>query len=227
MRILIVDDDVALLSQLRQMFLNQRYSVETALDGQDALDKLFEIPFDLVILDIMMPTVNGLAVLEGLREGGIDTPVLMLTAKGDAQDKVNGLDLGADDYLAKPFSSDELMARVRALLRRSGDQTNVVLKAHGLELNTLSREVGRAGQPIALTPREFSILEFLLYNKNRVVSRFNLAEHVWGEEFDPFNMSNFLDVHMKNLRQKLHAPGDAAIIQTVRGVGFVIRDADE
>jgi DNA-binding response OmpR family regulator len=226
MRILIVDDDASLLSQLRHIFLNQRYTVETTADGQDALDKLFEVPFDLVILDIMMPKVDGLGVLEGLREGGIDTPVLMLTAKGDAEDKVKGLDLGADDYLTKPFSSDELMARVRALLRRSGNQINVVLKAHGLELNTVSREVSRVGQPVALTPREFSILEFLLYNKNRVVSRFNLAEHVWGDDFDPFNMSNFLDVHMKNLRQKLHASGDVAIIQTVRGVGFIIRDED-
>ena len=227
MKILIVDDDASLLGQLRQLFLNQRYMVETATNGQEALDKLFEVPCDLVILDIMMPKVDGLSVLEGLRDGGIDTPVLMLTAKGDAADKVKGLDLGADDYLAKPFSSEELMARVRALLRRSGNhQAGVVLNAHGLELDTVKREVCSAGQPVALTPREFSILEFLLYNKNRVVSRFSLAEHVWGDDFDPFNMSNFMDVHIKNLRQKLQSAGAPGIIQTVRGVGFVIRDED-
>lgn len=223
MKILIVDDDASLRTQLQHVFLNQHYMVETATNGQDALDKSFDAIFDLIILDIMMPEMDGLSVLRSLREGGIDSPVLMLTAKGDTADKVKGLDLGADDYLAKPFSSDELMARVRALLRRSGSQASVVLKAHGLELNTASRNVTQAGRPVTLTPREFSLLEFLLYNKNRVVSRFSLAEHVWGDDFDPFNMSNFMDVHIKNLRHKLSAAGAAEIVQTVRGVGFVIR----
>ena len=227
MKILIVDDDTALLDQLRQLFLNRRYAVETAGNGQEALDKLFDTVFDLVVLDIMMPEVDGLTVLEGLREGGIEVPVLMLTAKGDSTDKVKGLDLGADDYLTKPFSAEELMARVRAMLRRSGNQATVVLKAHDLELDTVSREVRQGGSPVTLTPREFSILEFLLYNKNRVVSRFNLAEHVWGDDFDPFNMSNFMDVHIKNLRQKLGLPGETSVIQTVRGVGYIIKDTEE
>ena len=169
----------------------------------------------------------GWRSLRGCARGGIETPVLMLTAKGDAADKVKGLDLGADDYLAKPFSAEELMARVRALLRRSGSQATVVLKAYDLELDTVSREVKRQGRPLTLTPREFSILEFLLYNKNRVVSRFSLAEHVWGDDFDPFNMSNFMDVHIKNLRQKLCSSGEAPIIQTVRGVGYTVKDSDE
>jgi DNA-binding response OmpR family regulator len=227
MKIMIVDDDASLLRQLRQVFLNQRYMVETATNGQEALDKLFETPFDLVLLDIMMPQVDGLSVLEGMRQGGIDSPVLMLTAKGDPADKVRGLDMGADDYLAKPFSSEELMARVRALLRRSSNKTSTVLKAHDIELDTVSRNVAVAGETVALTPREFSVLEFLLYNKNRVVSRFSLAEHVWGDDFDPFNMSNFMDVHIKNLRQKLRPTGAQEVIHTVRGVGFVIRDGKE
>lgn len=227
MKILIVDDDIALLDQLRQLFLHQRYAVETAGNGQEALDKIFDTVFDLIILDIMIPDVDGLSVLEGVRKGGIETPVLMLTAKGDAADKVKGLDLGADDYLSKPFSAEELMARVRALLRRSGNQTTVVLKVHGLELDTVSRQVKHKDGSVALTPREFSILEFLLYNKNRVVSRFSLAEHVWGDDFDPFNMSNFMDVHIKNLRQKLCPSGEAPIIQTVRGVGYIIKDSEE
>ncbi len=227
MKILIVDDDISLLNQLQQLFLNQKYTVETAGDGQVALDKIFDNAFDLIILDIMMPTIDGLTVLEGLREGGIETPVLMLTAKGDAADKVKGLDLGADDYLAKPFSAEELMARVRALLRRSGSQATVVLKAQDLELDTVSRQVKHKDNPMELTPREFSILEFLLYNKNRVVSRFSLAEHVWGDDFDPFNMSNFMDVHIKNLRKKIGDTGGGNTIQTIRGVGYTIKDKNE
>ncbi len=224
MKILIVDDEYALLEQLKKSLERQRYLVETAADGAAALDKVFDNPFDLIILDIMMPKIDGLSVLKDMRKGGIKTPVLMLTAKGDATEKAKGLDLGADDYLAKPFSSDELMARVRALLRRSGSQATTVLEARGLQLDTASREVTRRGRPVELTPREFSILEFLLYNKNRVVSRFSLAEHVWGDDFDPFNMSNFMDVHIKNLRHKIGDAGGVNIIQTVRGVGYAIKD---
>ena len=227
MRILIVDDESSLLKQLQQIFENQRYTVETAADGEAALDKVFDNTFDLIILDIMMPKIDGLTVLKEMRKGGIETPVLMLTAKGDATDKVKGLDHGADDYLAKPFSSDELMARVRALLRRSGSQATSLLEARGLQMDTVSRAVTQGGRPVELTPREFSILEFLLYNKNRVVSRFSLAEHVWGDDFDPFNMSNFMDVHIKNLRHKIGDASGASIIQTVRGVGYIIKDSNE
>jgi DNA-binding response OmpR family regulator len=224
MRILIVDDEYSLSAQLRQMLEKQRYTVETATDGEEAMDKLFETPFDLILLDIMMPRIDGWTVLKEIRRADIKTPVLMLTAKGDVTDKIRGLDLGADDYLAKPFSFDELMARIRALLRRSGNQTTPVLQVKELRLDTVSRDVTRQGKRVELTPREFSILEFLLYNKNRVVSRFSLAEHVWGDDFDPFKMSNFMDVHIKNLRQKIGDTGGAAVIQTVRGVGYIVRD---
>ena len=226
MRILIVDDERALLEQLRQILAGQRYIVETAMDGQEALDKVFDNPFDLIILDIMMPEIDGLTALQQMRKAAIDTPVLMLTAKGDVTDRVKGLDFGADDYLAKPFSQDELLARIRALLRRSGSPSETTLKILDLELDTVSRRVTRGGEAVDLTPKEFSILEFLLYNKNRAVSRFSLAEHVWGDDFDPFNMSNFMDVHVKNLRHKI---GDAGgrIIRTLRGVGYVIEDAEE
>jgi DNA-binding response OmpR family regulator len=174
----------------------------------------------------MMPKMDGWTVLKEARKGGIDTPVLMLTAKGDIQDRVKGLDLGADDYLAKPFSLDELLARLRALLRRSGGQSESVLQTQDLELDTRSRQVTRGGSPIELTPREFSILEFLLYNKNRAVSRFSLAEHVWGDDFDPFSMSNFMDVHIKNLRHKIGDSGECRIIRTLRGVGYLIQDSE-
>jgi DNA-binding response OmpR family regulator len=225
-RILIADDDYSLLEQLQQILTTRRYIVETAMDGEKALDKLFETPFDLIILDIMMPKIDGLAVLEDARKAGINAPVLMLTAKGDVANRVSGLDLGADDYLAKPFSSDELLARVRALLRRSGGQCESALQVQDLELDTVSRKVTKGGKPVELTPREFSILEFLLHNKNRAVSRFSLAEHVWGDDFDPFSMSNFMDVHIKNLRQKISDSGQGKIVRTIRGVGYIIGDAE-
>ena len=227
MKILIVDDERALLDQLQQILQRERYTVETAADGDIALDKLFETSFDLIILDIMMPKIDGLTVLEHAREAGIDTPVLMLAAKSDVEDRIKGLDLGADDYMPKPFSLDELLARTRALLRRSGSQAEPVLKIMDLRLDTVSHKVTKGGKPVELTPREFSILEFLLYNKNRVVSRFSLAEHVWGDEFDPFSMSNFMDVHIKNLRQKIREPGRSNIIRTIRGVGYIVEDSEQ
>jgi len=222
MRILIVDDEPKLLEQLRQSLTADKYDVETAADGEVVLDKLFANPYDLILLDIMLPRMDGLSVLREIRQAEIKTPVLMLTAKGDIEDRIQGLDLGADDYLAKPFSIAELMARVRALLRRTTDQVNSLLEIGDISLNTATREVKMDHQTLNLTPKEFSILEFLLYNENRVISRFNLAEHVWGDEFDPFTMSNFIDVHIKNLRRKI---GDhqGTIIQTIRGIGFLIK----
>lgn len=224
MRILIIDDEGALLEQLQQILSRERYIVETAADGESALDRLFDASFDLIILDIMMPEIDGLSVLESARKAGIGTPVLMLTAKDDIEDRIKGLDLGADDYMSKPFSLEELLARIRALLRRSGGQAEPVLKILDLQLDTVSREVTKGGQPVVLTPREFSILEFLLYNKNRAVSRLSLAEHVWGDAFDPFSMSNFMDVHIKNLRHKIGDTGMDSIIRTIRGVGYIIED---
>ena len=224
MRILVVDDEAALVKQLRTMLAAERYLVDTATDGEAALDRLADNPADLVILDIMLPKLDGLAVLRHMRAGGMATPVLMLSARGAVEDKIAGLDLGADDYLAKPFSPAELMARVRALLRRGGDQKDSLLTAGDLELDAKTREVRKAGQVLALTAREFAILEFLLYNKNRAVSRFSLAEHVWGDAFDPFSMSNFMDVHIKNLRKKIDAPGAPSLIRTLRGQGYILRD---
>ncbi len=223
MRILIVDDEPQLLSQLSQSLAEQRYEIETAADGEEALDRIFAAPFDLILLDIMLPKRDGLSVLSEIRQADIKTPVLMLTAKNSIEDKITGLDQGADDYLAKPFSVAELMARVRALLRRDKTHGLPVLKIRDLQLNTITREVTRGETIINLTPKEFSIIEFLMYNKNRVVSRFNLAEHVWGEDFDPFSMSNYIDVHMKNLRRKI---GDTKgfLVQTIRGIGYIIME---
>jgi DNA-binding response OmpR family regulator len=223
MKILIVDDEYTLLEQLQRALRDQRYLTETAQDGEEALECIFEQPFDLIILDIMLPKKDGLTVLREIREADIKTPVLMLSARGASDDKIRGLDLGADDYLAKPFSLDELLARIRALFRRFGDQKDTILRVADLSLDTVTRAVSRDGQELELTAREFSILEFLLYNKGRVVQRFSLAEHVWGDAFDPFSMSNFMDVHIKNLRRKLGDTGHN-LIKTVRGVGYVIED---
>ncbi len=221
MKILVVDDETELRERLEQTLRRERYQVETAADGNEALRKISADHFDLVLLDIMLPGVDGLSVLKEMRAVGIETPVLMLSAHGDVGTRVRGLDLGADDYLAKPFSMAELMARVRAMLRRSGGRDPVLI-AGPISLDTAKREVRLDGELLQLTVKEFSILEFLLYNRGRVVSRFNLAEHVWGDEFDPFTMSNFIDVHMKNLRQKIRGAGEESIIRTIRGVGFII-----
>lgn len=225
MRILLVDDEKTILDEVGEILRGQRYDVETAPDGEKAMERIMVQPFDLVILDIMLPKQDGFSVLREMRREKMTTPVLMLTARGDTDDKVKGLDLGADDYLAKPFSSAELLARVRALLRRVSEHASPVLSAWAVELDTVTREVLHKGSPVQLTPKEFAILEFLLYNKGRAVSRFSLAEHVWGDEFDPFTMSNYIDVHIKNLRRKL---GDARgrLIETIRGVGYIVRDQD-
>ncbi len=221
MNILIVDDDPELLDQLKVVLERNHYQVETADNGNTALHKIFDNNYNLILLDVMLPCLDGLGVLKEIREASINIPVLMLSARGDVQDRVKGLDTGADDYLPKPFSMSELMARIRAMLRRDG-QKDPVLKTGSLYLDTVSRTVTLDGAALKLTAKEFSVLEFLLHNKGRVVSRFNMAEHVWGDNFDPFSMSNFVDVHIKNLRRKIKAKQGEMPIKTVRGIGFII-----
>jgi DNA-binding response OmpR family regulator len=227
MKILVVDDEPVLLEQLRKTLTIQKYDVDMADDGESALDKLFDNLYDLIILDIMLPKVDGLAVLREIRKAKVKTPILMLTAKGSVEDKIKGLDYGADDYLAKPFAMAELNARIRSLLRRASDHRDPLLTISDVSLNTKTRQISKRGIKVELTPKEFSILEFLLYNKNRAVSRFTLAEHVWGDEFDPFTMSNFIDVHVKNLRRKIGDTDKKKIIRTIRGIGFIIEDEQE
>jgi DNA-binding response OmpR family regulator len=227
MKILVVDDEPVLLEQLRETLTSQKYDVDTADDGESALDKIFDNLYDLIILDIMLPKIDGLSILKEIRKAKIKTPVLMLTSKGTVADKIQGLDYGADDYLAKPFAIAELMARIRSLLRRTSDHRDPLLTINDVSLNTKTRQISKRGIAVELTPKEFSILEFLLYNKNRAVSRFTLAEHVWGDEFDPFTMSNFIDVHVKNLRRKIGDTDKKKIIRTIRGIGFIIEDEQE
>ncbi|HEB69179.1 MAG TPA: response regulator transcription factor [Desulfobulbus sp.] len=226
MRILIVDDEPELVEQIRLALAGQKYIVDTALDGEKAMDRIYVAPYDLILLDIMLPKKDGFEVLQQLRNEKKSTPVLMLTARGNLEDRIKGLDLGADDYLAKPFSMEELLARIRALLRRSNAQVSPILRIGAISLNTASREALQGSRPLELTPKEFSILEFLLYNTNRAVSRYTMAEHVWGDEFDPVTMSNSIDVHIKNLRRKISDP-KGKIIRTVRGVGYMIKGGND
>lgn len=223
MNILIIDDEFELLERLSSVLRKEHYTVVTAMDGREGLDKIWDDTYDLILLDIMLPHINGMEVLKEMRAANLETPVLMLTAKGDIDDKVTGLNLGADDYLAKPFSLSELLARVRALLRR-GAAVNPIVTAGHVRLDTIKREVYSAEKLMILTTKEFAILEFLLHNKGRAVSRFNLAEHVWGDDFDPFSMSNFIDVHMKNLRKKINVSEKPQLIRTIRGFGYRIEE---
>lgn len=223
MRVLIIEDEPELRAQIAETLRQQNYTVDTAGDGVTGLERACTEPYDLLILDIMLPHQDGFSVLRELRAEQIATPVLMLTARVEVEDRVRGLDLGADDYLLKPFSMAELLARIRALLRRSHTQASPLLTVGDIHLDTGTREVTRSGRPVSLTPKEFALLEFLLYNRNRAISRFNLAEHVWGDAFDPFTMSNTIDVHIRNLRRKLDDQAGEVIV-TVRGIGYMVRD---
>ena len=223
MRVLIIEDEPELRAQIADTLRQQNYTVDTAGDGVTGLERACTEPYDLLSLDIMLPVQDGFAVLREMRAEQVATPVLMLTARVEVEDRVRGLDLGADDYLLKPFSMAELLARIRALLRRSHTQASPLLTVGDIHLDTGTREVTRSGRPVSLTPKEFALLEFLLYNRNRAISRFNLAEHVWGDAFDPFTMSNTIDVHIRNLRRKVDDQAGEVIV-TVRGIGYMVRD---
>ncbi len=226
MRILIIEDEDALCRRIADVLENNNYIAEMAKDGKSGLEKALMGEYDLLLLDIMLPGMSGLRVLQEIRAAGLKFPVLLLTARDRVEDKVQGLDAGADDYLTKPFAVPELLARVRSLLRRSSDEKKSVLSVGDLCVNTTTREITRGGRSISLTAKEFAILEFLLYNKNRVVSRLSIAEHIWGDHFDLFTMTNFVDVHVKNLRKKIGDVPDHRIIQTIRGIGYMVKDEE-
>jgi two-component system response regulator MprA len=221
-RILVVEDDTRVRDAVERALLLEGYDVHTAVDGNDGLLKIESLEPDVVVLDVLMPGTDGLAVCRILRDRGNRTPVLMLTARHEVSDRVAGLDAGADDYLVKPFALDELFARVRALLRRAsvtgGDQ---ILRVDGLALDPEKRQAWRDDRELGLTKTEFDLLELLMFNAGIVVSRDTIYERIWGYEFETSSKS--LDVYIGYLRRKTEAEGESRLIHTVRGVGYTVR----
>jgi len=223
MRILVVEDDRKVASFIRQGLVEEGHTVETAADGDGALELLVEgEPYDLIVLDVMLPGRDGFAVLKGARQAGVHAPVIMLTARDSVADKVTGLDLGADDYLAKPFAFEELLARVRALFRRRSERRAPVLRLADLTLDPATRKVERAGRRIELTTREWALLEYFMRNAGRILTRPMLVQHVWGLDFDP--ESNIVDVYVGYLRRKIDGPQERKLFHTIRGAGYVLKD---
>ncbi len=220
MRILVVEDDAPLASVVVRALREESYAVDLAQDGQEAEWSAFENPYDLIILDLMLPRKDGLSVLKTLRQAGIHTPVLILTARDTANDVVAGLDNGADDYLKKPFSLDELMARVRALLRRQPSDTAAIIEVGALKIDPARKEVTRGGVKIELTAKEFALLEYMARHAGTVLTRTQLSEHVWDMNFEP--TSNVVDVYVGYLRNKIDKSFDVAMIKTMRGHGYML-----
>jgi len=227
MRILVVEDDAGVANFIRRGFREQQYAVDLAADGEEALHFGRTEDYDAIVLDLHLPERDGLEVLHTLRREGKTMPILILTAKEDVQNKVAGLDGGADDYLTKPFHFEELSARVRALLRRRDRGVTTVLKVDDLELDPLRHEVRRGGKRLDLTNREYAILEYLMRNAGCVVTRTMLMEHVWDYSFDP--MSNVIEVHIFRLRSKIDDDSPLKLLHTIRGTGYCLRlpDADQ
>jgi two-component system, OmpR family, response regulator MprA len=222
MKVLVVDDEPAVRDALRRALTLEGYEVDLAEDGIEGVTAAATRGPDAIVLDILMPGLDGLEVCRRIRESGDRTPILMLTARDEVQDRVAGLDAGADDYLAKPFALEELHARLRALVRRSTGSEADVLRFGDLALDTRTREVTRDGRPIDLTRTEFSLLELFLLNPRQVLSRSQIFDRVWGYDFGP--SSNALEVYIGYLRRKLEAGGERRMIHTVRGVGYALRE---
>jgi DNA-binding response OmpR family regulator len=221
MRILLVEDEVKVARFIRQGLEAEGYAVDVANDGQTGEEKVLKGQFDLLILDVLLPKKNGFDILSTMRKDGVKIPVLMLTARSGTEDIVKGLDAGADDYLTKPFAFDELLARVRSLLRR-GSESKIVLRFSSLELDTVSRKATRKGKRIDLTSREFALLEYLMRRPEKLISRGQLSKEVWGLSFDPG--TNIVDVYINHLRKKIDAGFEPKLIHTERGKGYFLSE---
>jgi DNA-binding response OmpR family regulator len=224
MRVLLVEDHKPLVRALRQGLEEENFAVDTAADGEEADVKARNTSYDVIILDLMLPRIDGLTLLQRWRRDGIKTHVLVLTARSGIEDRVRGLDSGADDYLTKPFELEELVARLRALIRREHQVKDPVLRVHDLEIDTSSRTVRRAGQPIQLTPREYSLLEFLAFHRGKVATRTMIWEHLYDEQDE--STSNVVDVYIRYLRNKVDKGFDPPLILTRWGEGYMLRGDD-
>jgi DNA-binding response OmpR family regulator len=222
MRILLVEDEAPIADFISRGLTEYGYSVDIARDGEEAVDWSAVADFDVILLDVMLPARDGIEVCRILRQRGVSAPILMLTARDAIEDRVLGLDSGADDYLVKPFAFAELLARIRALSRREPALTGNQLHVDDLLLDTANHRVSRAGAEVDLTAKEFAILEYLMRHPGQVLSRSLIAEHVWNYDFE--NATNVIDVHIKNLRKKVDDGFDRKLIQTVRGVGYRVSD---
>ena len=221
MRLLVIEDEKQLLKLIGKRLKEEGYAYDLASDGREGLNFAESIEYDCIILDIMLPSVDGFTIIKKLREKNINSPIIVLTAKSATKDKVNGLDYGADDYITKPFSFEELIARIRAMLRRKLDEKETVLKCKDLTLDLISREVYRDNKLIQLTTKEFAILEYFLRNKGRILTKSQIAEHVWNYEFDYH--SNIIEVYIRYLRKKIDDDYEEKLIHTIRGVGYKIK----
>lgn len=222
MSILIIEDEKKLVDILKRALKSERYSVDVAYDGEEGLSKAMKNNYTLILLDLMLPKKDGIVVCKELREHQIHTPIIMLTARGGAEDRVLGLDSGADDYLIKPFGVTELFARIRAVLRRRKTTESNIIKIGDLVMDKKKHEVTRAGKIIPLTPKEYKLLDILISSKGEAISRRRLIEYAWGPDFKETN--NELNVHIRYLRKKIDRKKMQGFITTVRGVGFVIRE---
>jgi DNA-binding response OmpR family regulator len=222
MRILVIEDERRLCSIIKRGLIEEGYAVDTSYDGEEGEYLAETTPYDLIILDIMLPKKDGIEVCQNLRLKRVNTPILMLTAKDTIEDRVRGLDAGSDDYLIKPFAFNELLARIRALLRREGSSKSSELHIGNLIMDTLSREVWRGQRKIELTSKEYIILEYFMRHPNMVITRTMLEEHAWDYEFD--SISNLIDVYIRRLRRKIDENGETSLIQTVRGAGYRLKE---
>jgi len=221
MRLLVVEDEKKVARFLRKGLEEEHYAVDVAYDGEEALDMVEVYDYDLVLLDIMLPKIDGMTVLRSIRENDNLVPILMLTAKDSVENIVKGLDAGCDDYLTKPFTFSELLARIRALLRREKEVKDSVLEIADLRLSLPTREVTRAGKKIDLTAKEYALLEYFMRNPNRVLTRTMISEHVWDYHFD--TDTNIIDVYVNFLRKKIDRDYDLKLVHTIRGVGYVMK----
>ena len=223
MRVLVVEDEKKTASFIRKALQSEGFIVDVLHDGTEALTAVSNTPFDVVVLDIMLPGRDGLSIVRQMRERQITTPVLLLSARGEVSEKVEGLNCGADDYLAKPFALVEVIARVRALGRRQAEHRHLQMQVGDLTLNVVTREVKRAGKAIDLAQREYLLLEFLMRSAGRICGRMAIVEKVWDYDFDPG--SNLVDVYIMRLREKIDAEFPTKLLHTVRGVGYVLKES--